>query len=113
MLYPPPSVDELNDPLIRRQSDFLRFAEDEGVEGSDELKRFGWSLDDLAYEIGDARKWEDGDAPTLKDLRRPTNKIPFVSFFSGCGGMDIGLRRPGSSTLRDSKLTLFFAKRSV
>ena len=31
----------------------------------------------------------------LADLERPSNGIPFVSFFSGCGGIDLGFEAAG------------------
>ena len=59
------------------------------------LERNRATYDDLAYERCGERAWAGGPAPTLDDLRREPADVPMVSFFAGCGGMDLGFEAAG------------------
>ena len=51
--------------------------------------------DDLIYTNSQAKEWTGAPAVSLSDLRRPSNGIPVVSFFSGSGGIDLGFEAAG------------------
>lgn len=59
------------------------------------LKQAGWSYDNLIYEISRTKRWQGGVPVSLDDLRVPQERIPVVSFFTGCGGLDLGLEAAG------------------
>ena len=59
------------------------------------LARAGWSYDDLVYERSGAKAWNGRSAITLESLRSRDRRVPVVSFFTGCGGIDLGLEAVG------------------
>ena len=59
------------------------------------LERAGWSYDHLIYEISRTKRWQGNGPISLDDLRVPQDCIPVVSFFTGCGGLDLGLEAAG------------------
>lgn len=63
------------------------------------LERVGLGYDDLVYERSNEKHWS-GEAPTkLADFNRLVDDIPLVSFFTGCGGMDLGFEQVGFNTI--------------
>ena len=80
---------------IGRQAKLSEFAQSQGVELADVLDTFGYTFDDLVYENSEGRRWLGGTPKELRDYRRSSNSIPFVSFFTGCGGIDIGFEAAG------------------
>ena len=72
---------------------------EEAEEGADHLsvvlERNRATYDDLAYVRSGERVWAGGAAPTLDDLQRGPVDVPVVSFFAGCGGMDLGFEASG------------------
>ncbi|MCY4342941.1 MAG: DNA cytosine methyltransferase [Gammaproteobacteria bacterium] len=72
---------------------------EEAQEGMDHLsvvlERNGADYDDLTYKRSGERVWPGGPAPALDDLQREPADIPVVSFFTGCGGMDLGFEAAG------------------
>jgi DNA (cytosine-5)-methyltransferase 1 len=74
------------------QSDLLeRLLDEEGLDAK--LTALGMSLDNLEYDMKapDVR----GNYLRLEDIAVPGNGIPVVSFFAGCGGMDLGFEAAG------------------
>ena len=66
---------------------------------ADELERLGRTYDDLRY-VTDGRTFPSTSAPPdATRRRRPSAGIPAVSFFSGCGGLDLGLEAAGFTHL--------------
>lgn len=62
------------------------------------LHRVGWTYDDLQYEHSRLKKWTGASPLQLTEFReeRGTQQHgSFVSFFTGCGGMDVGLETVG------------------
>lgn len=66
-----------------------------GAHLSDVLDDAGWTYDDLVYERSYEKKWRGGKPLSLDDLSSPDAGVPVVSFFTGCGGMDLGLEAAG------------------
>ena len=80
---------------FRMQQKLLESAIRKGEPLSDALKRSGWTYDDLIYENSMEKKWRGQRPYFLDDLRAHDSHAPVVSFFSGCGGMDLGLEAAG------------------
>ena len=61
----------------------------------DVIGPLGWSIDDLKYQTSKSLSW-DGERPKSLNWFEPVGSgIPFVSFFTGCGGMDLGFEAVG------------------
>lgn len=60
-----------------------------------ELLRRGLSYDDLRYQHNPPLKESSGRYIPFEEYPRSSNKIPLMSFFSGCGGMDLGFEAAG------------------
>lgn len=78
-----------------RQSEIIDFAEQNGWELADVLGHFHFDFDALVYENSEAKHWNGAQPPSLSDFSRAGNGIPFVSFFTGCGGIDLGFETAG------------------
>lgn len=59
------------------------------------LERSGLTYDDLRYERSGELRWCGSSPLALQDLQLPFCGIPAVSFFTGCGGMDLGFEAAG------------------
>lgn len=80
---------------LDKQRQLIESAISEDRDLSDALEYEGWSYDDLIYERSNALSWRGRMTPKLDELLHPGKGIPFVSFFTGCGGMDLGLEAAG------------------
>ena len=61
----------------------------------DALASAGLSIDDLVYENSKTLKWTGGCPVYISSFPRAADGIPLVSFFTGCGGMDLGFEAVG------------------
>jgi DNA (cytosine-5)-methyltransferase 1 len=95
---------------VALQTKLLRHAENSGEPLSALLRREGWSYDDLVYETSKARNWCGEKPLSLDQLRVPATGIPFVSFFSGCGGMDLGFEAAGFTHTAAFEISELFCK---
>ena len=105
------SQETLFDVGRRPQSEQFRFVQmciDEGLDFADELERHGISIDDLEYEI--KAPSVRGDYATLDRFRHSSNRIPFVSLFAGCGGMNLGFEAAGFSHQVAVEINPLFAR---
>ena len=59
------------------------------------LKRAGLTIDDLIYENSKTKRWDGVPPACLSSFDVIAKDIPLVSFFTGCGGMDIGFEALG------------------
>ncbi len=94
----------------RLQSEILDYAELQGLELSDALERYGVDFDDLVYVNSRTKSWTGESPPQLADFRRKPNGIPFVSFFSGCGGIDLGFEAVGYQHTAAFEISELFCK---
>lgn len=72
------------------------------------LQNAGLTYDDLVYERSKVGRWAKAEPLSLKRLRLPENGIPVVSFFTGCGGMDLGLEAVGYSQMAAFEINELF-----
>lgn len=59
------------------------------------LEAQGLSLDNLTYADSRSRVWKGARPKALSSFAKVGQGIPVVSFFTGCGGMDLGLEALG------------------
>lgn len=59
------------------------------------LKLAGMAYDDLIYERSCEKQWHGAPATQLSDFTAKVSDTPIVSFFTGCGGMDLGFEQIG------------------
>lgn len=81
-----------------RPSEQIRLLEKVIAENGDlptELKRRGLSYDDLIYEISGPQSWSGVYPIQLEEITCKPQDAPLVSFFTGCGGMDLGFESVG------------------
>ena len=80
---------------LAEQNSIFTSAQTEGIELADALDKFGYCIDDLIYENSNIKNWAGTRPRQLTDLEAYKHDVPFVSFFTGCGGMDIGFETAG------------------
>lgn len=88
---------------VSEQANILQESIDTGKSLDDVLSKYGWTYDDLRYEVelnssenlfGSSARYV-----TLEQLKKKENGIPVVSFFAGAGGLDLGFESLGFSHL--------------
>lgn len=95
---------------LRKQNEIFSFAERERVELSDALSHFGKTLDNLVYEHSYKQVWSGGLPRSLEDFRGSQHHIPMVSFFTGCGGIDLGFEAAGFKHVAAFEFNELFCK---
>lgn len=78
----------------RFQRNLIAKADDE-IDVCELMETRGLSIDDLVYENSRLRTWSGKKPRQLRSYRKIADGIPMVSFFTGCGGMDLGLEAVG------------------
>ena len=95
---------------LEKQNEILRFAEKEQIELVLALDYFGHSFDELRYERNASKRW-NGNAPkSLCDFQKMKHDIPIVSFFTGCGGIDLGFEAAGFKHIAAFEFNELFCK---
>jgi len=95
---------------LREQREIFSFAEKERVELAAALSHFGKTLDELIYERSHEQVWSGGTPRPLEDFRGSQHHIPMVSFFTGCGGIDLGFEAAGFEHVAAFEFNELFCK---
>src|SRR5215212_6305606 len=104
------SLLKLETPHLLQQLHLLEAVEANGAPLSEALAESGWTYEDLVYQIDGPRKWT-GEAPfDLNDIKCEAGGVPLVSFFTGCGGMDLGFEAVGYKQLAAFEFNELFCK---
>ncbi len=77
------------------QTTMINRAMNNGEDLAAELEANGKGFDDLIYEQANTKSWTGGPPKSLKDFPALVTDVPIVSFFTGCGGMDLGFEQVG------------------
>ncbi len=95
----PPLFNEMrfNGDGVKEQVALIKQCIYDGLALSSALKAAGMSYDDLKYANNHRPVLRDNRYFTLDDVTEKPNSIPVVSFFSGAGGLDLGLEAAGFS----------------
>lgn len=80
--------------IYSRQNDMVGRSIAEGVDLYDLLNEQGLDIDDLIYANSGTIRWEGPKPPRLESMKQNSG-VPLVSFFTGCGGMDLGFEALG------------------
>lgn len=95
---------------LQEQFKLLEKSEKTNTPLAEVLESAGWSYEDLIYEESKSKTWT-GRAPLeLNDIKSSAQEIPMVSFFAGCGGMDLGLEAAGYKHLAAFEINELFCK---
>ena len=86
---------EVLDKKVKRQIDFLSSCIESETSLSTALKLAKMTYDDLIYANNSKPPLKNNRYFTLEDFTERNNNIPVVSFFSGAGGLDLGLEAAG------------------
>lgn len=78
----------------RIQTDLMAEADD-GEDICNVMERAGGTIDDLVYSKSRALAWTGAKPPALSSFKKDAKGVPMVSFFTGCGGMDLGFEALG------------------
>ena len=81
-------------PVFDEQTARLEAA-DPGADICDVMEVCGDTIDDLVYERSRELKWRGPMPPTLESFLPLAEGTPMASFFTGCGGMDLGFEAVG------------------
>ena len=77
------------------QTELLETCINSGSPLRDVLSGLGMTYNSLRYVHANARSWRGAMPVSIGDFARIADGIPFVSFFTGCGGMDLGFESVG------------------
>ncbi len=94
----------------REQQKLLRKLVKSGASLADEITRLGWSYDDMCYETAGQKIWSGPRPVSLGQVKQTAEAIPLVSFFTGCGGMDIGFEAAGYKHVAAFEINELFCK---
>ena len=95
---------------ITDQLSLIKKAERTGKAFDEVLERAGWTYDDLIYKRSRIRAWAGPPPLRLGELRSISHHTPVVSFFTGCGGMDLGLEAAGYRHVAAFEINEVFCK---
>ena len=86
---------KLKKPIKKELVDIIENSLEMGSDLEESLKRDGFSYEDLRYQFTPEQQLISGVYKTLADFQQGFHGIPVVSFFSGCGGLDLGFETAG------------------
>jgi DNA (cytosine-5)-methyltransferase 1 len=95
---------------IQNQVKLIENSEQSGIPFSKILEEVGMSYNDLIYKNSYLEKYSGPKPYVLENFYKNSIDIPVVSFFSGCGGMDLGLEAAGFSHVACFEINEIFCK---
>lgn len=95
---------------LQEQFRLLEKSEKTNTPLAEVLEGAGWSYEDLIYEESKSKTWTGRSALELNEVKFSAQEIPMVSFFAGCGGMDLGLEAAGYKHLAAFEINELFCK---
>lgn len=95
---------------LTKQQEIFKFAESKDIELKEALVEHGYTFDDLVYEVSRTKKWGKIKPKSLMEYKAKSNNIPFVSFFTGCGGIDLGFETAGYQHIAAFEFNELFCK---
>lgn len=96
---------------INRQYELIRTSLEQDVELSTLLQQECLTYDDLRYvRNGHQHPLNSQPFKSLHEFEKPAHQIPYVSFFSGAGGMDLGFERAGFHHIASIDIEELFCK---
>jgi DNA (cytosine-5)-methyltransferase 1 len=96
------------DKRVKQQYELIKQCAHEGTNLAAALKYLGKSYDDLIYANHHRQPLRDERYFTLEDFSEKSNNVPVISFFSGAGGLDLGLEAAGfTHSLLVEKIPLY------
>jgi DNA (cytosine-5)-methyltransferase 1 len=95
---------------VREQIALLKRAEHQDRPLNEVMAEWKWSYDDLIYRNSRALRWRGDDPLALDDLWCKKHSVPLVSFFTGCGGMDLGFEAAGYEHVASFEINDLFCK---
>ncbi len=95
---------------LKNQVKLLTESEKTGEPLYEMLTRHGLTYDDFLYEKSHQKKLDSKHSIKLSDLKVNEQHTPMVSFFTGCGGMDLGFEAAGYQHLASFELNELFCK---
>lgn len=96
--------------FLRRQNKLLQRCVKQGLDLAAELVSNGLDYDDLRYELDFDELSPQGKYFKLEDFRRVETSVPVVSFFSGCGGLDLGFEAAGFQQIASVEVNKLFCE---
>jgi DNA (cytosine-5)-methyltransferase 1 len=101
---------KLETPTLAEQIQLLEAVDAQNGDLPDELARLGWSYDDFIYEVSGPQVWSGRSPLALGDIKSAVQDVPLVSFFTGCGGMDLGFESVGYKHVAAFEINELFCK---
>jgi DNA (cytosine-5)-methyltransferase 1 len=95
---------------LQEQLRVLEKSEKTNIPLVDVLGSAGWTYEDLIYEESKVKIWTGRTPPNLNEIKLLAKEIPVVSFFAGCGGMDLGLEAVGYRHVAAFEINELFCK---
>lgn len=84
---------------LKQQIELVEHCIANNLDLSKEIKKLGWSYDDLQYTNYIKPHTAAQKYYSLDQFKKKPNTIPVVSFFAGAGGLDLGFEAAGFSHL--------------
>src|ERR1700744_2833929 len=95
---------------LKKQIELLEKCDQTGEELTDVLTKEGWSYNDLIYENSFLGNNSNPYHSILDEFKLTGNSEQIVSFFTGCGGMDLGFEAAGYKHMAAFEFNELFCK---
>jgi len=92
------------------QKELFESARRKKISLNETLNKYGYSFDNLIYEESHKKEWFGPKPKILFDYKSESKDIPFVSFFTGCGGIDLGFEAVGYKHVAAFEFNELFCK---